>query len=46
LVAIQKFAAGMCKFYDLLKIVKPKEENVQEMKEMLMIVRKSLKEKR
>lgn len=36
----------MCDFYELLKIVKPKEEKVQEMKEMLMIVRKNLKEKR
>jgi len=46
LVALHLFASGMCKFHELLKIVKPKEEKVQEMKEMLAVVRKQLKEKR
>lgn len=36
----------MCDFHELLKIVKPKEDKVQEMKEMLAVVRKQLKEKR
>lgn len=46
LLAIRIFAAGMCDFHELLKIVKPKEDKVQEMKEMLAVVRKQLKEKR
>jgi hypothetical protein len=31
LVAILEFAKGMCEFYDVLKIVVPKEAKVQEM---------------
>ena len=45
LVAIWKFSSAMVKFHDLLKIVAPKEQKVEEMSEMLNIVRKNLKQK-
>lgn len=46
LVAIQKWSGAMMKYHELLKIVKPKQAKVAEMKEKLKIVRANLAEKR
>jgi dynein heavy chain len=46
LVAIHKWVEAMLQYHDLLKIVKPKQIKVDEMREKLKIVRASLAEKR
>lgn len=46
LVAIHKWVSAMMQFHELLKIVNPKREKVQEMNDKLAIVRANLADKR
>jgi len=46
LVAILKWSSAMMSYHELLKIVNPKRALVKEMNEKLIVVRKSLAEKR